>query len=63
MPGSLLLLTDQAGNQDYLGQRLPFIQAIPADRDRPAAHVCRDGVCLAPVAEPVALAKILQNKT
>ncbi|BCO08603.1 thioredoxin domain-containing protein [Desulfolithobacter dissulfuricans] len=61
LPGSLVLLADQADNQACLGRNLPFIAAMVPREGRATAHVCRDRSCLEPVSDPVALSRLLQQ--
>ena len=57
-PFTISLDVDPA-NQAALGAKLPFIEAMRAVDGRPAAYVCRDFTCQAPVTDRAALEKAL----
>jgi uncharacterized protein YyaL (SSP411 family) len=52
-------LNVSSADQSALAARLPFIAAMRAVDGRPAAYVCRDFTCQAPVTDVAALEKAL----
>ncbi|MGI8821546.1 MAG: thioredoxin domain-containing protein [Chthoniobacterales bacterium] len=56
LPHTILLLAD--GN-DFLGERLEAVREMRPLEGQPAAYVCENFTCKAPVADPAALRKIL----
>jgi hypothetical protein len=57
-PFTISLNIDRA-NQAALGQKLPFVAGMRTVDGRPAAYVCRDFTCQAPVTDRAALEKEL----
>ncbi len=54
-PGLLILLADETKNQDYLAEKLPFIQSVTRQEGKATAYVCFDFTCKLPVTESKAL--------
>jgi hypothetical protein len=59
LPKSVLLLADGAERQKYLGEKLEAIRAMSMVDGKPAAYVCENFTCKAPVTEPKQLAGLL----
>ena len=60
-PGRMLLLADAAGNQQFLGEHLPFIRTVAMQDGQATAYVCKDFSCQLPVTSPEALRKELSG--
>ncbi len=61
LPGTILLLADQALGQAWLAKRLPFIEGMKPIGGKPAAYVCENYACSLPVTDPEGLRAILQK--
>jgi hypothetical protein len=59
IPNKLVLLADGAAGQQWLGERLEFLQTVTPIEGKPAAYVCEDFVCKLPTADPVQLRELL----
>jgi uncharacterized protein YyaL (SSP411 family) len=59
----LVLLADGAENQDYLAERLSFLENVAPIKDKATAYVCEDFTCKMPVTGPVALRQQLEGKS
>jgi uncharacterized protein YyaL (SSP411 family) len=59
LPKTILLLADGAEGQNYLGEKNEAIRAMSMVEGKPAAYVCENFTCKAPVTEPKQLAKLL----
>jgi uncharacterized protein YyaL (SSP411 family) len=59
LPTTILLLADGADGQKYLGEKLEAIRAMSMVDGKPAAYVCENFTCKAPVTDPKALAELL----
>jgi uncharacterized protein YyaL (SSP411 family) len=61
LPNTILLLADGADGQKYLGEKLEAIRAMSMVDGKPAAYVCENFTCKAPVTDPKALGELLGN--
>ncbi|PYL60040.1 MAG: thioredoxin domain-containing protein, partial [Verrucomicrobia bacterium] len=59
LPKTILLLADGAEGQKYLGDKNEAIRAMSLFDGKPAAYVCENFTCKAPVTEPKALGALL----
>src|SRR6266545_4875959 len=59
LPKTILLLADGSDGQKFLGEKNEAIRAISMVEGKPAAYVCENFTCKAPVTEPKQLAKLL----
>ena len=59
LPETIILLTDGAEGQKYLGERIETIRAMSMVDGKSAAYVCEDFSCKAPVTDPKALRDLL----
>jgi uncharacterized protein YyaL (SSP411 family) len=59
LPTTILLLADGGEGQKYLGEKNEAIRAMSMIDGKPAAYICEDFTCKAPVREGKALAKLL----
>src|SRR5437762_934825 len=57
---TVLLLADGAEGQKYLGEKNEAIRAMSPIDGKPAAYVCENFTCKAPVTDPKALAELLK---
>ncbi len=62
LPKTTLMLADGAGGQKYLGEKNEAIRAMSMIDKKPAAYVCENFTCKAPVTDPKALSKILSGR-
>src|SRR5213592_615250 len=60
LPKTILFLADGADGQKYLGEKNEAIRAMSLIEGKPAAYVCENFTCKAPVTEPQQLAKLLK---
>ena len=60
LPKTILLLADGGEGQKYLGQKNEAIRAMSPVDGKPAAYVCQNFTCKAPVTDPKQLAKLLK---
>jgi uncharacterized protein len=60
LPKTVLLLADGAEGQKYLGEKNEAIPAMSPIDGKPAAYVCENFTCKAPVTEPKQLAELLK---
>ncbi|HEU5247330.1 MAG TPA: thioredoxin domain-containing protein [Candidatus Udaeobacter sp.] len=60
LPKTVLFLADGAEGQKYLGERSEAIRAMSPIDGKPAAYVCENFTCKAPVTEPKQLAELLK---
>ena len=58
-----MLLADGAEGQKYLGEKNEAIRAMSMVDGKPAAYVCENFTCKAPVTDPKQLAELLGKKT
>jgi uncharacterized protein YyaL (SSP411 family) len=61
LPKTILLLADGAEGQKYLGEKNEAIRAMSIIDGKPAAYVCENFTCKAPVTDPKQLAKLLEK--
>ena len=59
LPTTILLVADGAEGQEYLGEELQAIHRMSMVDEKPAAYVCEDFTCKAPVIDSNQLAKLL----
>src|SRR5881392_4399153 len=60
LPNTILLLADGAEGQKYLGEKIEAIRAMSMVDDKPAAYVCENFTCKAPVTDSKQLAELLK---
>src|SRR5262249_53770514 len=61
LPTTILLLADGGEGQKYLGEKNEAILAMSMINGKPAAYVCENFTCKAPVTETKALTKLLSQ--
>jgi uncharacterized protein len=61
LPKTILLLADAVEGQKYLGERNEAIRAMSMVDGKPAAYVCENFTCKAPVTDPKQLAELLRK--
>jgi uncharacterized protein len=59
LPNKILVLADGGEGQKYLGEENEAIHAITVIDGKPAAYVCENFTCKAPVTDPKALGELL----
>src|SRR5437773_2536564 len=59
LPKTVLLLADGAEGQQYLGDKNEAIRAMSIVSGKPAAYVCENFTCKAPVTDPKLLAELI----
>ena len=59
LPMTVLLLADAGEGQKYLGEKNKAIRSMSLVEGKPAAYVCENFTCKAPVTEPKALSELL----
>jgi hypothetical protein len=62
LPNKILLLIDGGDGQRYLGEKLEAIRAMSMVDGKPAAYVCENFTCKAPVTDPKQLAELLSAR-
>jgi len=60
LPKTVLILADGAEGQKYLGEKNEAIRAMSPIDGKPAAYVCENFACKAPVTDPKQLAGLLK---
>jgi uncharacterized protein YyaL (SSP411 family) len=60
LPKSIVLLADGGEGQKYLGEKNEALRAMSLVDGKPAAYVCQDFTCKAPVTDPKKLAELLR---
>jgi uncharacterized protein YyaL (SSP411 family) len=60
LPKTILCLADSAEGQKYLGEQNEGIRAMSPIDGKPAAYVCENFTCKAPVIDPKALGELLK---
>ena len=60
LPKTILVLADGAEGQKYLGEKNEAIRAMSPIDGKPAAYVCENFTCKAPVTDPKALGELLE---
>src|SRR5467141_3678425 len=61
LPNKILLLADGGDGQKYLGEKLEAIRAMSMVDGKPAAYVCENFTCKAPVTDARALRELLSS--
>jgi uncharacterized protein YyaL (SSP411 family) len=61
LPNTILLLADGSEGQKYLGEKLEAIRAMSMVDGKPAAYVCENFTCKAPVTDAKALGELLSK--
>ena len=59
LPTTIVLLADGADGQNYLREKIEGIRTMSMVEGKPAAYVCENFTCKAPVTEPAKLAELL----
>ena len=59
LPNTIVILADANGGQKYLGETNEAIRAMSPVEGKPAAYVCENFTCKAPVTDPKALSELL----
>ena len=60
LPNTILLLADGSEGQKFLGDKNEAIRAMSVVNGKPAAYVCENFTCKAPVTDPKALGELLK---
>jgi hypothetical protein len=60
LPKTILLLADGGEGQKYLGEKNEAIRAISPVEGKPAAYICENFTCKAPVTDPKGLSDLLK---
>jgi uncharacterized protein YyaL (SSP411 family) len=60
LPNTILLLADGSEGQKFLGDKNEAIRAMSVVNGKPAAYVCENFTCKAPVTDPKALGALLK---
>jgi len=61
LPNKVLLLADRAEGQRYLGEKNEAVRAMSMVGGKPAAYVCENFACKAPIADAKELRKVLAS--
>jgi uncharacterized protein len=61
LPNKILILADGAEGQRYLGEKNEALRAMTTVAGKPAAYVCENFTCKAPVTDPKALCELLSK--
>jgi uncharacterized protein len=59
LPKTILVLADGSDGQKYLGERNEAIRAMSIVNGKPAAYVCENFTCKAPVTDSKALGELI----
>jgi uncharacterized protein YyaL (SSP411 family) len=62
MPNKILLLADAAEGQSYLGETNQALRSMSPINGKPAAYVCENFTCQAPVTDPKELRRLLSGE-
>jgi uncharacterized protein YyaL (SSP411 family) len=62
LPNKILILAEDGEGQKYLGEKNEAIRAMSIVDGKPAAYVCENFTCKAPVIDPKALGNLLSNR-
>jgi len=62
LPNTILILADGGKGQKYLGEKNEAIRAMSMIDGKPAAYVCENFTCKAPVTDPKALRDLLSSR-
>src|SRR4029453_9861770 len=60
LPKTILLSADGSEGQKYLGEKNEAIRAMSMIDGKPAAYICENFTCKAPVTDPKALSELLK---
>src|SRR6188472_488075 len=60
LPNTIVILADANGGQKYLGERNEAVRAMSLVEGKPAAYVCENFTCKAPVTDPKQLGELLK---
>ncbi len=60
LPNTIVILADPNGGQKYLGERNEAVRAMSLVEGKPAAYVCENFTCKAPVTDPKQLGELLK---
>jgi uncharacterized protein YyaL (SSP411 family) len=60
LPKTILVLADGAEGQKFLGEKNEAIRAMSLVKGKPAAYVCENFTCKAPVTDPKVLGELLE---
>jgi uncharacterized protein YyaL (SSP411 family) len=60
LPNTIVVLADANEGQKYLGERNEAIRAMSLVKGKPAAYVCENFMCKAPVTDPKELSDMLK---
>ena len=61
LPNTILLLADGSEGQKYLGEKNEAVRAMKMVDRKPAAYVCENFTCKAPVTDAKALGELLSK--
>jgi uncharacterized protein YyaL (SSP411 family) len=61
LPNKILIVADGGEAQKYLGEKNEAIRAMSMIKDKPAAYICENFTCKAPVTDANALADLLSH--
>ena len=61
LPNKILIVADGGAAQKYLGEKNEAIRAMSMIKDKPAAYICENFTCKAPVTDANALADLLSH--
>jgi uncharacterized protein YyaL (SSP411 family) len=61
LPKTILCLADGAEGQKYLGEQNEAIRAMSPIDGKPAAYVCENFTCKAPLTDPAPLSDLLSK--
>jgi uncharacterized protein YyaL (SSP411 family) len=62
LPNKVLLLADGGNGQKYLEEKLEAFREMKPAGGKPAAYVCENFTCQAPVTDPKALGELLRPR-
>jgi hypothetical protein len=60
VPNTIVILADANEGQKYLGEKNEAIRAMSLVEGKPAAYVCENFTCKAPVTDPKQLGELLK---
>ena len=63
VPNKILILADGGDGQNYLEERIESIRDMKPIDGKPAAYVCQNFACQAPVSSPEALRKLFESSS
>jgi uncharacterized protein YyaL (SSP411 family) len=61
LPNTIVILADASEGQKYLGEKNETIAAMSLIEGKPAAYVCQNFTCKAPLTDPKELGELLNN--